>query len=469
MARNRIIYQCEGLYVGPAPSTGYHFISQYGTLGDSGDFNLSMPLSRIQSFNYTFTPRRTEVKELGWRSLVDNPIINTPEVTFEFAYLQAGVLNEHRLGLNANYSTGNYTNPYYSGNFNVSLISGFVNRSDDREQNDVRWPFYQTEPRNFFIPLASEGNDLNPHNLTNPTDTSRIYGVLGIGNSYMTSYRASASINSFPQAVCSYVGENIILHSSGTGVQVPAIESMSGTMVNRKFSVPPYNDNIKVSVLRPGDITVDIQAYSKAVTGWSGASGVFPAIRYALRPTGFESSTTPIFNLENSFTDIKIQSYDINLEFARQSLYHVNYKFPLDRPIQFPVYGTISIEAVVGDQITGSLYRFLRDDYDYGITIKMKNPAPYNGIGVQYDFKRAKLLDKSSALAIGPNRTMNARWAVDLDPDDLTKGFWISGEINYTGNPPIYIPDEFLLQEDGNYILQEDGISKIKIRGLRIY
>lgn len=473
MPRNRVIYQCDNVMVGPPPASGYHFLSQNGALDNSGDFNLILPLYRVQSFSYDFTPRRTEIKELGWRSVVDNPMVKTPDITFQFNYLQPGVINEHRMGLVVNYSTGNNSAPFYANNFNISLISGFWERSDEREYNDLRWPFFQKEPRNYFVPTAPEGNDLNVRSATDPNQ-SWANPVLCFGNSYLTSYRASASVNSFPEAAVSFVGENISLHMSGTGVPIPAIDVVSGNPLTNLFAIPhSYLDQVTVSVLRPGDINIDIRAYGKSytgVSGFSGASGIAGQPKLALRPTGHNANQAPhLFDLQHAFTDIKIQSYDINLEFPRQALYDVNAKFPLDRPLSFPIYATIGINAIVGDSITGSIYQFLKTDWTYSLSIKCNNPHPRPGVGIQYDFKGAKLIEKRTSMGIGDNKAAEFRWMVDLDPDDLSKGMWISGEMNFSGNPPITIPDEFLIQEDGPYILQEDGVSRIKVRGVTIF
>ena len=60
-----------------------------------------------------------------------------------------------------------------------------------------------------------------------------------------------------------------------------------------------------------------------------------------------------------SFNDVAIQSYDINMPLARESLRDIQYKLPVDRQINFPVPVNLNISALVKDFGTGSLEAFL--------------------------------------------------------------------------------------------------------------
>jgi hypothetical protein len=100
--RNRIIYQSEALYAGPAPATGYH----YGTFtpGQGGstntpneNTNLVKQLQRIQTANYSFTVDRTDVNQFGQLASIDRVILTNPTISLDFSYILANLINESNL------------------------------------------------------------------------------------------------------------------------------------------------------------------------------------------------------------------------------------------------------------------------------------------------------------------------------------------------------------------------------------
>ena len=125
MPRNRIIYQSEAIYAGPAPATGLH----YGTLtpGIGGNSNvpdestsLVKQLQRIQTANYSFNVERTDVNQYGQLAAIDRVILNSPTVSLDFSYLLGNLSNENILGLTI--ASGNSDSA-------VSAISGFLNKT----------------------------------------------------------------------------------------------------------------------------------------------------------------------------------------------------------------------------------------------------------------------------------------------------------------------------------------------------
>ena len=63
MAGNRNIYQVQNLYIGPAPATGYTFVSNLGIFNDdysnftegitSNNYNLVFPINRVQTASWS--------------------------------------------------------------------------------------------------------------------------------------------------------------------------------------------------------------------------------------------------------------------------------------------------------------------------------------------------------------------------------------------------------------------------------
>ena len=125
MATPTVIYNCQALYVGPAPETGYNFVNYNGGLpsNDHDDLiqqlNLLHSIDRIQSVSYAINVPHFDVNQINKRGLVVREIINYPTVDLNFNYLLCGTKNEARIGLNVNYPLFNYPfvgEPYYANN-----------------------------------------------------------------------------------------------------------------------------------------------------------------------------------------------------------------------------------------------------------------------------------------------------------------------------------------------------------------
>ena len=84
MARNRVIYQSEGLFVSDdASSTGAVSHEQLG---------------RVQSANYSFTINRQDVNQFGDLARIDSLVLDPPTVNLDFSYYLADGFNERSLG-----------------------------------------------------------------------------------------------------------------------------------------------------------------------------------------------------------------------------------------------------------------------------------------------------------------------------------------------------------------------------------
>ena len=84
MARNRVIYQSEGL-----------FVSKDASLGAKTDHE---QLGRIQSANYSFTINRQDVNQFGDLARIDSLVLDPPTVSLDFSYYLADGFNERAMG-----------------------------------------------------------------------------------------------------------------------------------------------------------------------------------------------------------------------------------------------------------------------------------------------------------------------------------------------------------------------------------
>lgn len=260
ISRFRQVYNIFGVYAGPAPAFSGHW-SNYNdikfnapTSGNIGIFdnNLIRPLDRVFNLDYGFTISRENVTQLGVRGLTKRVIVNKPEIQLNFDYYIAGVRNENKLGFNVNYLDIE-NNPIYTED--VSCITNFTGE--------------YTDSRNIFVAICPDNDDLDnrvydivnyPSGSIRPQDLF----VYGFGNCYLNSYRVQASVGSIPQASVSYVCNNLMAYSSGSGASIPAVYSKSGNIISDiKFTIPGQTTNSNPTVIRPSDIDVNILQYKE--------------------------------------------------------------------------------------------------------------------------------------------------------------------------------------------------------------
>lgn len=458
MARVNQIYNTQALYVGPSPSSGYHFMSGDGTLNNAYNElvynrNLLQPLNRVQSASYSFNLDYGELKQLGKRGTVYSPLINNPSVVLSFNYLQNSVLNELRLGFNANYFNEIDSGTYYSNNFGQSLISGLISRELNQPTSAPYWPLSYRDRKNLFIVSGPRGNDINTTDETEYHPKSQTYVVYNFGDGYLTNYNTRGSVGSFPSTSISFICENLEIVSSGSGVNIPSLNPRTKAYANEnKFVIPPtYDGPNQVTVFLPGDINLSFESINHK-------TGIL-----ALYGTGYDNgaANTNITNLGYAFSDLKAQNYDISMTLNRQPLYSLGYELPVDRPIVFPVFATLNTSFIVGDEQTGRLMDLMTINSDYNVRITINNPSTHvrRGVGTQYDFRRAKLTNWNVDSTIGPSKVANMGFVTELDPDDLSRGFFVSGRINIDS-----AEDYLLKQDDDMMFLLSDTSSDVILK-----
>lgn len=242
MPRNRIIYQSEAIYAGPAPATGLH----YGTFtpGIGGNSNVAnestslvKQLQRIQTANYSFNVERTDVNQYGQLAAIDRVILNSPTVSLDFSYLLGNLSNDNILGLTI--ASGN-------SDSTVSAISGFLNKTSDE--------------RNYFIRTTPEGTDAVGLTSNSANDN----GVIGIGNGTITSYSTEGSVGNFPTTTINVEGLNMNFQKGISGNLVPAVNPVNGSALQNYYQLSQATQNVGVgsgnaiSALRPGDVTLSL-------------------------------------------------------------------------------------------------------------------------------------------------------------------------------------------------------------------
>tara|TARA_Y100000310_G_scaffold272665_1_gene287782 strand:+ start:11 stop:1246 length:1236 start_codon:yes stop_codon:yes gene_type:complete len=400
MARNRVIYQSEALFVTAQYTGGKTIDIVNGTHtgagawwagsshGSEGEISTGMfhQLHRVQSANYNFAINRTDVNQFGNLARIDTAVIDAPTVGLDFSYLVTNGLNEDKLGI----STANQGMAALS----CSAISGILSN---------------TSGRNYHILTVTEGEDANQEGLISATTNkaqAATSTVISIGNGFVTNYSVNASIGAIPTASVSVEGLNITAQTAGTGLATPSINPNDGTQGTARFSLPHANKGSVGEILRPGDIDVNLTA--------GGATGLLANFA------------------DGAKTAAHIQSFSIDLPLGRSLLQRLGNSFGFAREVDFPVQVSCSISAIAADLKAGNLFNELYDNTKSDIEICMRAPtAGGAGAGtpqIRYMLKNVTLESESFSSSIGDNKSVDLTFSATVGgPDDITNGLFISG------------------------------------------
>ena len=374
MARNRVIYQSEGLY-----------ISKEATSTASGDH---FHLPRVQSANYNFNIARQDINQYGELARIDSIVIEAPTVSLDFSYYVTDGKNESDLGFAVPTGTGVQ---YIKQQFPSGHIIG-------------------GSGRNFYIVTSPEGSDLNLSN----SGTSPLSGkqCIGIGNAYLTDYTLDVAVGSIPTATVSFEAANMNafnIGGTGSGVlsglnlgSIASINQESGTALTSTIALPNPNSNVNGNIptaLRPGDVTVSFGSF--------GGSGILSDL--------------------GGTNGLHLQSVSMSLPLSRSQIQRLGSQFAYARTVDFPVNATISLNGVQNEVGTGSLVQLLKDNPKTDITIAIKKPGN-NTVAVEYTILKAQLDSVSVSSSIGANKTADFTFSTQIGgANDTDDGIQMSG------------------------------------------
>jgi len=389
MARNRVIYQSEALFVSPN-STGYHFSGEgstgismaTGILGiggthvrDSG--NMVSQLSRVQSANYSFTINRTDINEFGRLARIDALITESPTVSLDFTYYPIDGKNEALL----KFETDGTTN----------CIKNHLN---------------DTVGSNFFIQTTAEGTDVAGNTEADSTKTT-----IGLGNGFLSDYTFDASVGSIPTASVTIEGFNMKADQGVTGNSIPAVTLEDGSPIDEiQYSLPSGSTGDHgIAALRPGDLKLLFPSDSALITNTSGEGGG---------------------------TAAHVQSVSFNIPMSRTPIERLGSVFPYVRVPDVPLNASFTINALVADIGTGNLAVLIDNEEKQELTVEMTNPADNNKT-MSFTIKGALLDSESFSSDIGGNKTVDMTFTTQVGgPEDTENGVFISGMYDTD-----YLPD----------------------------
>jgi len=406
MARNRVIYQSEALYVSPN-ATGYHYASgangvnnldavpavsdtmrttQYDPSADNTG-TLVEQLTRVQSASYSFTVNRTDVNEYGKLARIDAVVIEPPTVSLDFTYLVTDGRNELLLD--------------FPIDGTVSAASGHM----------------QSRPgQNFFMMTTSEGSDAQGLTLAN----HKLADAIGVGNGYLSDYSVEAAVGSLPTASVTIEGFNMLGTTGTIDGPTPGVDLENGTAVaDIKFALPlatgdndgDAGENFQtsdISALRPGDISL---SYTR-----DGGPGDW----------NYRS-------LVNDATSLNIQNFSLSLPLSRSPIERLGSKFAFARVVDTPITATLSVSALAQDLIStgnNNLVDLLDDTAERDIRITMNKPGTSTA-AMHFDLRGARLDSENVSSDIGSNKSVDLTYTAQIGgPQDNVHGVFISGIFN---------------------------------------
>ena len=394
MARNRVIYQSQALFIAPS-STGCQVSGSGKTSAPFGPTSnsellaggsLLKKLDRVQSCNFNFTINRQDINEFGKLARIDSIVMESPTVGLDFSYYVTDGLNERLMGFNM-YSTADTTNTIET----AQSISGLL--------ADI-------QGNNYYILTVQDGEDVvGTTSSTTPANTNT---VVGIGNGFISEYSFDASVGAIPTASVTVEAFNIkadALTGDSNGVITgfsPAINILASPATKFTSSGTAYGLSgafttgvSNVTALRPGDIVLSL----------SNPDGMIDV-------AGANSA--------------HIQSFQFTIPLTRTILQRLGNTFGFARVINVPINMDITISAIVSELKTMNLFDELLTGTKTNFSIQLND---YNGSGkVKYGISGALLSSETYSENLGDNQTVDLTFNLQLGgANDTQNGVFMSG------------------------------------------
>lgn len=271
MARNRVIYQSEALYVSEnAGSTAEDKHEQ---------------LTRVQSANYNFSINRQDVNEFGQLARIDSIIMDAPTVGLDFTYYPTDGTNEKALG------------------FNVGGAAQFASGH-----------LIQSSGKNFYITTVAEGSDAVGVN------GGSVASVIGLGNAFLTDYTLDLAVGSLPTVSVSMECANINAETgvSGageiSGVTLPSVDITDGSVVVGDATLPTAvkTTDSEVSALRPGDVLINIENLDGVTISDISGTGTEDSIHIQSASLSIPLGRSPIQRLGTRYAYARTVDFPVN-------------------------------------------------------------------------------------------------------------------------------------------------------------
>lgn len=379
MSRNRTIYANEAV-----------FASQYATSTGTG---AHAQLRRVQSFGHSEEVTSESIQQFGNTARIGTIVLSSPTVTEDITYLLGDGYNETALGFYVQSPTARPTQAGFASGHMVTS-SGV----------------------NLFELITPEGIDANV--VSGPAALSG-YGVNGFGNTFLSNWSLNAAVGGFPTVSVSLESlnanhETYACQGTITGVNTPAISATAGTALAQnsgvRLPIPVVGTGAGIPLaLRPGDLSIS----------WGSLTG--------------ESSTilSPFYKLAGD-EGFHVQSIDLAIPLSRTPIERLGTRFAYARTLDLPITTTLSVSAIVNEQVRRNLASAIDDTTEHQVNITINQPD--GSAACVLTMKGARFDSQSSSLDIGSNKTVDIQMSAQIGSiNDTDRGIFFSG--SYDGNP----------------------------------
>jgi hypothetical protein len=389
MARNRVIYQSEALFV--KEKDQHHRLSA------------DDQLLRVQDISHGVEINRTDINEFGQLTAIERKVVEPPTVNLDFSYYAHGGHNEKNLGFK--FTTDRDTE---SAEELKQALSGFMTAASD--------------DKNYYISVASYGDD------NNELSAGDQEGVIGIGNGSVTSYSLEAAVGDIATCSVSVEASNIVFQSSGENIANPSLNSGTGATLYPQFeddgttyktdagnlaNFPAGSlagqkaNDYDVACVRPGDIIINFND-----AGNAGAKDSDSVSGNAVAMGGAYMETD---------SSCHIQSFTLDVPMSRTPLNRIGSVFPYGRELDTPMTITLSVSALMSDLADGALANLLCSDAEQrNVRITLRQPCSADEadgrdaddekgteIVQEYLIKGLSLDSQNFSSSIGDNKTVD--------------------------------------------------------------
>ena len=365
MPRNRVIYQSDAVFAAPTGAASPL------TIADNS-------IRRVQSCNYNFSIQRQDINQFGELAAIDRLIIQEPTVSVDMSYyFEPTGFNERHLGLRTNAVTGVSSAADHMLDFIISSGAAY-------------------DQKNVFILTSDAGIDANDPAASAMGNSANYDGIIGIGNTFLTSWSLEAAVGGIPTVTCALEGQNIVFTGGITSPVVPNPAIVNGTDPGVTVTLPSgaglFDASAEVAAVRPGDITLFLGTT--------------------------ESDDAPMVGLSEA--DLKIQSASVAMTINREPIRKLGNTFAFAREITFPINCTMSVNAIVGDLASKRLFSLVNracDDatkYTAMLTINGYKGSSCSANTAYIILKGAKLDSQNITSSIGPNKSVTLELSAQI-------------------------------------------------------
>jgi hypothetical protein len=431
MARNRVIYQSQALFIAPS-STGVQVsgVTAPGTAATATPFtpvstgslasgiSLLKKMDRIQNCNFNFSINRQDINEFGKLARLDSIVMESPTVSLDFSYYVTDGFNERLLGFNAYSANDNNTIE------NVQAISGLLN---DLQGN------------NYYILTVDEGEDVVGGNFT-PSSS-----IVAIGNGFISEYSFEASVGAIPTASVTVEAFNIKSDATSTPTTVTVAGAPAGEVGANITTITGNSPGIDLFASPATKLTSIGSAYKlDYARDFTGAIGAAAGVNF----TGFTTGVSNVSALRpgdlvltlptsDGIADISgngqahIQSFNFTLPLSRTILQRLGNTFGFARTINVPINMDITINGIVSELESLNLFDKLGSPTARTLAISLKDSSSAEKI--VYTIKGAIFQGESYSENIGDNQTVDLTYSVQIGgANDANNGLFMSGSYNGT-------------------------------------